>query len=293
MGNTLVVLAAGIGSRYGGLKQMDPVGPSGEFIIDYSAYDAARAGFDRVVFVIRRDMADDFKSAIGSRVSKRIAVQYAYQELDCLPAGFTVPPDRQKPWGTGHALLVCRELLAGPFAVINADDFYGRQSFEVLNGFLNDTADDGSRCCLVGFPLRITLSQHGAVSRAICTVEDGRLRGVTEHEGVTAEDISDSGTLSGENPVSTNIWGLKPSFFSHLEREFRKFLKQWPGLSDPEFFLPSVIDGLVKSNGITVDVLTSPGPWFGITHREDRPDLVAALQSLVDAGEYPPNLWGK
>lgn len=288
---TLVILAAGIGSRYGGLKQMDPVGPSGEFIIDYSAYDAIRAGFDRILFVIRRELADEFKRTIGARVGEHAAVDYAYQELDCLPDGFAVPPARKKPWGTGHALLVCRELVRGPFAVINADDFYGRASFEKLAGFLDDTADDETRSCLVGFPLRVTMSAHGAVSRAVCEVEDGRLRNIVEHTRIEQEDVSASGKLSGDELVSTNIWGLKPSFFGRLNAGFRTFLREWPGLADAEFFLPSAIDTLIKSGEMTVEVLESPGPWYGITHPEDRPDLVAALQSLVEAGEYPPDLW--
>jgi len=291
MGHTLVILAAGIGSRYGGLKQMDPVGPSGEFIIDYSAYDAIRAGFDRVVFVIRREFADKFKRTIGARIGKRTTVQYAYQDLDCLPDGFSVPPDRKKPWGTGHALLACREQVPGPFAVINADDFYGRASFGTLACFLNDTAADETRSCLVGFPLRITMSSHGNVSRALCTVEDGSLRNIVEHTSIGQSNVSATGGFSGNELVSTNIWGLKPSFFEHLDGRFRAFLEERADLADAEFFLPSAIDALIKSGDITVDVLESPGPWLGITHPEDRPDLVSALRTLIDSGDYPPNLW--
>ncbi|MFC1461971.1 NDP-sugar synthase [Verrucomicrobiota bacterium] len=293
MAHTLVILAAGMGSRYGGLKQTDPVGPCGEFIIDYSAYDAIRAGFDRIVFVIRRDMADDFRNTIGARVGEHATVEYAYQELDCLPQGFSVPADRKKPWGTGHALLVCRELVSGPFAVINADDFYGRTSFETLARFLTATTDDETLSCLVGFPLRITLSPHGAVSRAICTVEEGCLKDIVEHTRIEADGVADSGRLSGDKLVSTNIWGLKASFFEHLDNQFRGFLEEWPGSSDAEFFLPSVIDTLIKSGDMTVNVLESPGPWFGITHPEDRPDLVAALRALINTGDYRSNLWAR
>ena len=291
MAHSLVILAAGIGSRYGGLKQTDPVGPSGEFVIDYSAYDAIRAGFDRIVFVIRRSMAEDFRNSIGARIGTRADVEYAYQELDCVPKGVLVPADRKKPWGTGHALLVARELVAGPFAVINADDFYGRASFETLAKFLSETADDDARSCLVGFPLRITMSPHGSVSRAVCTVEDGYLRGAVEHTRISEADISGSGRLSGNELVSTNIWGLKLSFLERLDSLFRDFLEESPDLASDEFFLPSAIDTLVKSGDMTVNVLESPGPWFGITHPEDRSDMVAALNGLVEAGDYPGDLW--
>jgi len=289
---TLLVLAAGMGSRYGGLKQIDPVGPSGETILDYSVFDALRAGFGRVVFVIRRDFEETFKEKIGAKYVGRIAVDYVFQSVDALPPGITVPTGREKPWGTGHATWCAREALHEPFAVINADDFYGADSFRQLAGFLNNA--QGAQAAMVGFQLAKTLSENGAVSRGVCDVAvDGGLRGVTEHTGILPAEVGLGRKFAGETIVSMNCWGFTPEIFPRLDERFRAFLVR--ALVDAplkaEFYLPGSISDLIARNETTVQVLPTTSSWFGVTYRDDKPRVVAALAELVQKGQYPQKLW--
>jgi len=298
---TLVVLAAGIGSRYGGLKQMDPMGPAGEFIIDYSIFDALRAGFDEVVFVVSRRVEQDFKSVIGARLERRIRVRYVLQELTtAMPADMAVPADRKKPWGTAHAVLVCREAVKGPFAVINADDFYGRESFRVLADFLSQRSNDEARYSMVGFRLRNTLSEHGHVARGVCDVDSrGGLRRVEERTkiekaGTGARFDAGNGSwqsLTGDEFVSMNMWGFTPSIFGFMSNEFPAFLSSAGANPKAEFFMPSVVDKLIREGKATADVLKTPEAWFGVTYPEDKPVVVRRIRRLVDSGEYPASLW--
>ena len=288
----LLVLAAGMGSRYGGLKQIDPVGPSGETILDYSVFDAMRAGFGRVVFVIRRDFEAMFKEKIGAKYAGRIAVDYVFQSLDALPPGFSVPPGREKPWGTGHATWCARDAMKEPFAVINADDFYGADSFRQLAGFL--TQANGTSAAMVGFQLANTLSENGAVSRGVCDVaSDGSLRGVTEHSGILPTEVGAGRKFAGETIVSMNCWGFTPDIFSRLDEQFRVFLGK-AFVEAPvkaEFYLPGAVSDLIVRKEATVQVLTTASNWFGVTYREDKPRVVAALAGLVQTGQYPQKLW--
>jgi hypothetical protein len=300
MGITLVVLAAGIGSRYGGLKQVEAVGPRGAIVIEYSVFDAIRNGFDRVVCVIRRDIEKDFKSIVSARFSSRVAVDYVYQEMTDIPAGFALHPDRRKPWGTAHAVYACRDAVHEPFAVINADDFYGRESFAALARHLRSCPPQGVQYGMVGFELRNTLSAHGTVSRGVCSVDaDGFLRGVVER---TKIEPTESGaryreqdgawiTLSGAEMVSLNMWGLSPSIFGTLAREFELFLRHSGCDPKAEFFLPAVVDGMVAAGTATVKVLPASGQWFGVTYPEDKAAIVAGIRRLIDTGFYPEKLW--
>lgn len=295
---TLLVLAAGMGNRYGGLKQIEPVGPSGEAVLDYSVYDAVRAGFGRVVFVIRRDIEDAFKSSVGSRFERLVDVGYAFQELDMLPAGFAVPGDRTKPWGTGHAILAARDAIDTPFAVINADDFYGAASFEILAEELFGCS--GNKYCMVGFRLDHTLSDHGSVARGLCTVDaNDMLRDVVELTGIVktangAEHREKDGSvrgMRGDEIVSMNMWGFAPSILSHLEREFTAFLGESLSNSRAEFFIPTVVNALVGEGLVSARVLRTESSWFGVTYREDRHAVIDGIRSLVDEGCYPTSLW--
>ena len=301
MGKTLVVLAAGIGSRYGGLKQIEAVGPNGAIVIEYSVYDAIRAGFDRVVCVIRRDIEKDFRAIVAARFEKHIPVDYVYQDMMDLPAGFSVPEARKKPWGTGHAVLACRDVVKSPFGVINADDFYGRRSFDALGGFLGKIPAQGSQYAMVGFQLRNTLSEHGHVARGVCAVAaDGQLKSVVERTAIektekgarfsTADNVWHQ--LTGDELVSMNMWGLTPSLFEALGREFGVFLKASGDNPKAEFFLPTVVDGLIKANKATVQVLNTPELWFGVTYPQDKDVVVAGIRRLIDQGVYPERLWG-
>jgi dTDP-glucose pyrophosphorylase len=298
---TLLVLAAGTGSRYGGLKQLDQVGPSGETIIDYSIFDAIRAGFGKVVFIIRRDIEQAFKETIGTRYEGKIEIDYAYQQLDALPEGMTVPEGREKPWGTGQAVLAARDVINEPFAVINADDFYGRHGYKVLADYLSNAKDgevaDYSMC---GFILRNTLSEHGSVSRGICEINaDGNLAEVVEHTKIErtdngAKSYIENGDIvdfTGDEVVSMNMWGFTPSIFDHLERLFIDFLKERGTELKSEFFIPFVADTLIKEGKAEVKVMKSEDAWFGITYREDKPTVVASIRALVDAGAYPEKLF--
>lgn len=297
----LVVLAAGMGSRYGGLKQIDPVGPGGESIMDYSIYDAARAGFDKVVFVIRHDIESDFKRVIGEKYKSIIKVGYAFQEKTELPKGFVCPEDRVKPWGTGHAILMARDQVKGAFAVINADDFYGKKAFELLASYLK-TARDGAFCnyCMTGFILKNTLSVFGYVSRGVCTKDaDNYLSNVKElthiePSGNGAKFQKEDGkyeALIGSEIVSMNMWGFTESIFTHLENMFADFLKSNINNLKSEFYIPYVVDTLINQKKAKVKILESPERWFGITYKEDKPEVISKIKSLIDNGTYPAKLY--
>lgn len=293
---TLVVLAAGMGSRYGGLKQVDPMGPAGETVLDYSVYDALRAGFDRVLFVIRRDFEADFRAAVGARFEKRVRVDYVFQALDALPAGHAVPPGRVKPWGTGHAVWCAREALDGPFAVVNADDFYGAEAFARLAAFLR-AAEAAKKSppefAMVGFRLANTLSEHGAVSRGVCAVgPDGALADIEEHTGILATEV---GAAPGckYNPntiVSMNCWGFTADFLPRLDARWRAFLAAHGAAEKAEFYLPFAVNDLLRAGEAAVRVLPTGDSWFGVTYREDKPRVQAAIAALVAGGAYPSPL---
>ncbi len=282
---TLVVLAAGMGSRYGGLKQLDPVGPSGEIILDYSVSDALKAGFTKVVFVIRRGMLDLFRDTVGSRYEGKLLIEYAFQDLEPLPGGRVAPPGRVKPWGTAHAVLVARTVVRGPFAVINADDYYGPSGFRELASFLK-SAQTG-HYAMVGYQLDRTLSDYGSVSRGICRAdEEGYLAEITERTAIsrTGEGIIAEGNppfkLLGSEATSMNFWGFTPDVFGHLERLFDEFLEDREDDPKAEFYLPGAVSTLITSGEVTVKLLRSQDPWFGLTYPEDRPLVVEALTSL-------------
>lgn len=298
---TLVILAAGMGSRYGGLKQIDPVGPSGETILDYSVFDAIRAGFGKVVFIIRKEIENDFKEVFVSRLSKHIEIEWVFQELGKLPEGYFVPQGRIKPWGTGHALMMVADVVKEPFAVINADDFYGRQAFETITGFFTEQEKlNQNNYAMVAYELSNTLSDFGTVSRGICVTDDqGWLSSVTELTKIASSDniiadIQPDGTttiLKGNDPVSMNFWGFTPSLFSHLEKEFTRFLDSDKDHTKSEFYIPSVVDTLIKSGQEQVKVLRNPGQWFGITYQEDKPIVIEKVKDLINNGDYPSKLW--
>jgi dTDP-glucose pyrophosphorylase len=294
---TLLVLAAGMGSRYGGLKQLDPVGPGGETLLDYSVHDAFRAGFGRVVFLIRRDIEEEFRVRIGARYAGKISVDYAFQQLDDLPEGFTPPTGRTKPWGTSHAIWCARDVIKTPFAAINADDFYGADSFRQIGQFLSSI--DGSAhpapFAMAGYRLDKTLSDHGTVARGICDVgPDGLLRCVDELTDIARDSRGDirSGdrVLTGDSPVSMNFWGFTPSIFPLLEKEIGNFLRANVASEKAECYIPTSVAALVASGEATVRVLPTDALWFGVTYREDRPRVVESLRQLVASGAYPEKL---
>ena len=297
---SLVVLAAGIGSRYGGLKQLDPVGPSGEIVIDYSIYDALQVGFGKLVFVIRRDIEEAFRDIVGRRFEDKADVHYVFQEIDSLPEGFSLPAERQKPWGTGHAVLVAKDVINEPFAVINADDFYGRRGYQLLHDQLTQEADNDTYA-LVGFALRNTLSEFGSVARGLCTVDDNHyLQRVIEatqifKDGDHALNRQPDGTdlpLTGDEWVSMNMWGFTPSLLPRLEKGFIQFLKDHKDEPKSEYFLPGLVDTLIRNNTVRTRVLPSLDAWFGVTYQEDKPHVINSIQKLVADGIYPPSLWG-
>ncbi len=294
---TLLVLAAGMGSRYGGLKQIDPVGPNGETIIDYSIYDALRAGFGKLVFVIRHDIEAAFKETIGARFHGRVPVEYVFQELDKLPPGFSVPPGRTKPWGTAHAILMAEEGIHEPFAAINADDFYGANSYRLLAEHLQRGTGDFA---MVGFILRNTLSEFGSVARGICQVgADGYLQGVTELTKIEKADNAAKYTdaegkvhpLTGDEMVSMNMWGFTPALFGQLRRRFVAFLERQGKDLKAECYIPTEVNGLVREGQARVKMLRTPDAWFGVTYREDRPFVVEGIRKLIARGDYPAKLW--
>ena len=293
---TLVVLAAGMGSRYGGLKQIDKLGPSGQAILQYSVFDAARAGFGKVVFVIRRDIEKDFNELIISKVKKSIDAEYVFQDKTDLPTGFSLPETREKPWGTAHAVYAARTAVNEPFAVINADDFYGKEAYQTIAQYFSTLdAKDSGKYCMVGYPVANTLSEYGTVSRGICNTDaNGNLTDVVERTKIIRENSKivfiegDNKTEIAENsPVSMNFWGFQPSFFKHLETYFIEFLKENINAPKAEFLIPWVVDKLIKKGDATCKVLTSNAKWFGVTYKEDRPAVVKKFQNLTDSGEYP------
>jgi len=298
---TLLILAAGMGSRYGGLKQMDGVGPSGEAIIDYSISDAIRAGFGKIVFVIRQHFEDEFSRLYTDRLKGKIPATYVQQELHMIPEGYAVPSDREKPWGTAHAILVARNLIKEPFAVINADDFYGTDSFALLHKFLigYDSRADNHHC-LIGYELNNTLSEHGAVSRGVCEVDaKGLLSGIHERKGVerTASGIvykaeDKVGELTGNEVVSMNMWGFHPSIFDRIHECFCEFLDKKMTDLTSECYIPDFIESMITAGTGRVEIVPSSDSWFGVTYKEDRPIVVERLERLVESGVYSPNLWG-
>ena len=300
----LVVMAAGMGSRYGGMKQIDPVGPHGQAIVDYSLYDARRAGFETVIFVIKHEIEEAFRTAIGDRVAKKMNVKYAFQQLDELPAGVAVPEGRVKPWGTCHAVLAAKDLIDGPFAVINADDYYGPEAFRVIYDYLS-THQDGTvyDYCMVSYLLKNTVSENGTVSRGVCVANpDGTLHSVTERTGIEKYEggircaaLTGEGTedLPIEAPVSMNLWGFGKSFLEEADRRFAGWLAEnLP--KNPlkcEYFLPTVASQLINEGKAAVKILHSPDKWFGVTYREDKPTVVAAIAQKTAEGLYPEDLW--
>lgn len=302
----LVIMAAGMGSRYGGLKQIDPVDEQGDIIMDFSIYDAIKAGFEKVVFIIKRENEADFREAIGNRISKQIEVSYVFQELTNLPEGFAVPEGRVKPFGTGHAILSCIDEVNGPFAVINADDYYGAHAFREIYDYLSSHEDDEKyRYCMVGYILGNTLTDNGHVARGVCTTDDsGYLKDICERthierRGAGAAYTEDDGAtwtdISVDSVVSMNMWGFSRSILKELQERFSKFLET--GLeTNPlkcEYFLPSVVGELLEEDKATVEVLKSEDKWYGVTYKEDKAVVTAAIQGMKDAGIYPQYLWGE
>lgn len=298
---TLLVLAAGMGSRYGSLKQMDGVGPNNEAIIDYSVYDAIRAGFGKVVFVIRESFAAEFREVFSAeRFGGRIEVEFVYQELGNLPEGFTVPEGREKPWGTNHALMMAAPVIHEPFAVINADDFYGADAYRVIGDYLSKLGESENDYCMVAYELSKTLSENGTVSRGVCTVSpEGLLESMVErtqieriadgrivyHDGGADEELAE------DTPVSMNLFGFTPDYFAHAEEYFRTFLQEHGRELKSECYMPSVVNKLIHEGTSTLRVLRSSAQWFGVTYKADREPLVKRIHDLIASGAYPENLW--
>ncbi|CAM2980701.1 nucleotidyltransferase family protein [Rariglobus hedericola] len=302
---TLLVLAAGMGSRYGGLKQVDPVGPSGETILDYAVFDAIREGFGRVVFVIRKEFEEAFRTQVAAKYADKVKVDYVFQALDALPPGFAVPEGREKPWGTGHAVWCARDAVTEPFAVIGADDFFGRDAFRQLALFLREGAateieDAAPNFAMIGYRLANTLSENGAVSRGVCaTGGDGYLEKVVEHTGIRREEVAATATgdadaekkYTGEETVSMNCWAFTPEFFTGLNEQFEAFLEARGAEMKSEFYLPEAVSEQVAEGLATVEVRTTSASWFGVTYREDKPRVQVALAELVAGGDYPAQLF--
>ena len=296
---TLLILAAGMGSRFGGLKQVEPIGPSGEAIIDYSIYDAIRAGFGKVVFVIRESFADAFKEKFDSLLNGKIDVEYVYQELDMLPDGFTLPEGREKPWGTAHAILVAKDVINEPFCAVNADDFYGKAAYKIMAEFLT-SSEKTTEYSMVGYHLNKTLSEFGSVSRGICNVDKNRnLNKIVEtltilikdDKIISVEEDKSETILTGNENVSMNIWGFKPSLFETIENKFVDFLNTEMDKPKSEMLIPSVVFEMINEQKATVKVLEADSPWFGVTYKEDKPFVVKKINRLIEKGEYPENLW--
>lgn len=300
---TLVIMAAGIGSRFGGgIKQLEPVGPSGEIIMDYSVHDAMEAGFNKVVFIIRKDLEKDFREVIGDRMDKIVETAYAFQELDELPAGFTKPEGRTKPWGTGQAILSCKDLVQEPFVVINADDYYGKEAFVKVHDYLVQEHPVGERMefCMAGFQLGNTLSENGGVTRGICSVDEKQhLTKVTETKNIIkTEDgaavLAEDGTrtpVAADFPVSMNMWGFTPEIFGVLESGFAEFLEKLEDKMKGEYLIPTIVDQLIQEKKANVTVLESKDKWFGVTYKEDKPSVVRSFQELIAAGVYKEKLF--
>lgn len=289
---TLVLLAAGMGSRYGGLKQVDPVGPSGETLLDYSIYDALRAGFGKVVFIIRHDIEAQFREVVGNRFAGQVPVDYAFQELNDLPAGFKVPEGRTKPWGTTQAVIAAEKVVREPFAVLNADDFYGRDSFKTVAEHLTSGSKD---LAMVGFRLKNTLSDHGTVARGVCGVgPDGYLTSVEEFTKIekTANGAREGDrAFTGDELVSMNFWGFQPTMFGDLRKCFTAFLQKSGTEQKSECYIPATVNELMGAGKARVKMLSSSSPWFGVTYKEDKPRVVASIAKLVQEGVYPAKLW--
>ena len=289
---TLLIMAAGMGSRYGGLKQLDAIGPSGETIIDYSVYDAIKADFTKVVFIIRKDFEQEFKSKITDKYEGQIQVEFAFQDLNDLPDEFTCPEGREKPWGTGHAIFSARDVINEPFVAINGDDFYGRESFKVVADYYRKGANSFS---MVAFKLDKTLSSFGGVTRGLCTVNDGKLNTVIETADLQKTDYGVSSNrdieLDGSEPVSMNVWGFTPILFKYLEEKFVEFLSENGTEMKSEYLIPSVVNELIQSGQETVHVLRSGATWFGVTYKEDKPFVEGEIEKLVNKGEYPGKLF--
>jgi len=273
----LLIMAAGMGSRFGGLKQAAGIGPNGEMIIDYSVYDAVKAGFGKAVFIIRKDIEEEFRAACGRRIEKMIDVEYVYQQLDAIPSGFTVPSDRTKPWGTGHAVLCAKDAIKNPFMVINADDYYGQTVYQTMCDYLTNNKG----MCMAGYKLANTLSENGTVSRGVCTVENGFLKDIVE-----VTDISKDSGYADDTIVSMNMWGLDPEIFPFIEKEFELFLKEHSNELKSEFFLPSIVNKRMNELKMPVRVLETTEKWYGVTYREDAPAVKQAMAEKIASGLY-------
>ena len=296
---TLLILAAGMGSRFGGLKQVEPVGPNGEAIIDYTIYDAIRAGFGKVVFVIRESFADAFKEKFDAKLVGKIEVEYVFQELDRLPKGFSLPEGREKPWGTAHAILVAKDIINEPFCAINADDFYGENAYKIMSNYLS-SSNNKSEYSMVGYQLKNTLSDHGSVSRGICTVDEKQnLVKIVETTKIFKKDaaavsVEEDGSetpMTGNESASMNFWGFQPSLFEALERKFVDFLKTEMNKPKSEMYIPSVVFELIEEGKVSVKVLEANSPWFGVTYQADKPIVVNKIKALIEQGVYPQNIW--
>ena len=285
---TLVVMAAGMGSRFGGLKQIEPVGKNNEVLLDFSVYDAVKAGFTKVVFVIKHAIEKDFKAIIGKRIEKMVNVEYVFQENDVLPEGFVCPEDRVKPWGTAHAILCCKDVVKEPFAVVNADDFYGRSAFKKIADFLKKETKD---YCMVGFRLVNTLTENGYVSRGVCEIKDNKLSSVTERTKIVdckyTEDDGESWTpMSPDTVVSMNLWGFMPDIFGYIEDGFKEFLSKNINVPKSEYYLPSVVSSLIEKGEKQVEVLIAEDKWYGVTYKEDKQVVVDAITKKINDGLY-------
>ncbi len=296
---TLLILAAGLGSRYGGVKQMDKIGPSGESIIDYSVFDAIRAGFGKVVFVVNPKIIDDFKSIYEPRLKGKIETSYVLQEIENIPEGIKFNPERVKPWGTAHAVLVAKDEINEPFAVINADDFYGKEAYETIADFLVEQSNKTGAFAMVGYKLKNTLSDFGSVSRGVCEIENKLLTDVVERTSIVRKDggivFEDNGkevSISNNAIVSMNFWGFTPDFFEQTEKDFKAFIVENASQLKAEFYIPYVVNNLIQNKKATVEVLTSDAKWFGITYQEDKAITIQEVSKLVDMGIYPKSLWG-
>lgn len=296
---TLFILAAGMGSRYGGLKQIDGLGPSGETIMDYSVFDALRAGFGKIVFVIRKDFEADFRQVVLAKYAHQVPCEICFQSIDKVPAGYSYNHERTKPWGTNHAVLMGKDLINEPFAVINADDFYGKESFEVLADFLKNVEGQQGRYCMVGYRVANTLSENGSVSRGVCTTDkNGYLTDVVERTHIEAvgntvvytEDGTDT-VLEPNTPVSMNMWGFTPDYFAYSEAAFCQFLKEYGQELKKEFYIPTVVNDMIRSGKATCKVLDTPSKWFGVTYADDREQVIMKLNQLIKQGVYPQRLF--
>ena len=297
---TLFILAAGMGSRYGGLKQLDGLGPNGETIMDYSVFDAMRAGFGKVVFVIRKDFEEDFRRVVLSKYEDHVPCEVCFQGIDCLPEGFTRNPERTKPWGTNHAVLMAKDIIHEPFMVINADDFYGKESFEVMAKFLLDVNGEQGKYCMAGYRVGNTLSEHGTVSRGVCATDKmGFLTDVVERTAIESKDghivfPDENGNeveIPFDTPVSMNMWGFTPEYFQYTEEAFKEFLTKHGQELKTEFYIPTLVNDLIKAGKATCQVLDTSAKWFGVTYADDRQMVVDKIQALVDADVYPTKLF--